>query len=98
DELLRLLGVAMFFEVNDGNVRAFFGEADRHRSSDAAISAGNDGDLTLQFATTVLSASFDLRSRGHLVLAAWSLILVLWWLKFFLFRHAENHSILGCGS
>ena len=50
DLALRFLRVLVFVEVTDGNVRAFFCEENCDGAANAAVPAGDQGDLAFQFA------------------------------------------------
>src|SRR5439155_6251964 len=45
DQARSFPGVVMFFEINDGYIRAFFGEGDCNRSADPTISTRNQSDI-----------------------------------------------------
>ena len=50
DQRLGRLGVRVLVEIDDGDVRPLLGEPDRDRATDAAVTAGDQGGLTLELA------------------------------------------------
>ncbi len=84
DALLRLLRIVVFVKVDDRNVGAFLRKSDGDGAADAAISAGNDGDLALEPAAAGLPLVFRLRARLHLGLDSGLARLPLRWERFLL--------------
>ena len=75
DALPRLLRIAIFLEIVDRHVGAFLGEGDRHRTADAAVAAGDERDLAVEFTAAAMLRVFGLWARRHFVFAtglAWS--------------------------
>jgi hypothetical protein len=84
DQALRFLRVFVFFEVNDGEVRAFFCKMNGDGATDSAVPAGNERGFIAQFAAAHIIADARSGLRPHFVLATGLLPLMLRWeLRFF---------------
>src|SRR5436190_17078346 len=70
DKVLDLLGILGLFLIDDRDLRAFAGEKHRTGAADAAVAAGDDGDLVLE-AVAALESRHVVRLRPHQALAAW---------------------------
>ncbi len=70
DQLLRLAGIPVLVQIDDGHVGPFAGKEDSHGAADAAIAAGDEGDLVLQLAAAAVLRGLILRLRRHLRFAA----------------------------
>jgi hypothetical protein len=80
DRAQRLVGVLVFFEVDDGDLRALARHRHGHRPSDAAVAAGDQHDLILQLADAGVFR-LVIRPRMHLRFAARLVLLLLWGLQ-----------------
>jgi hypothetical protein len=76
-QTLRLLGIAMFVEVDHSYGSLFFGEGNSDSAANAAVSAGNEGNFTFQFTGAAVSCFIKLRPRLHFAFSAWLLPLFL---------------------
>ena len=93
DELLGFFRVSVLFEIDDADVRAFFGEGNRDCAADTAVATGDDCDFAPQFAASALAFILRPGARLHFVLAPRMLALMLRRLALFLVRHGESLSI-----
>jgi hypothetical protein len=64
------LGVFMLVQVRDSHVRAFTGEGNRHGAADAAVGAGDQGDLVCQASGAFVALFAAVWIRLHFPLAA----------------------------
>ena len=62
---LRFAGIFMLVEISDDDVCSFPGKAQRHRATDAAIAAGDDGRPSFQFAAGAIAVAHRLGLRPH---------------------------------
>src|SRR5512133_2819184 len=67
----------MFIDIDDRHIRAFFGKCDRDRASYATVTAGDEGNLSLQLATPSIRRILCFGTRFQFIFHARLLILVL---------------------
>src|ERR1700729_120749 len=65
------LGVVMLIEVNDRHVGAFARVENGNCSANAAVTAGDEGNFTLQLLRAFVARSLVHRSRAYLAFKAW---------------------------
>src|SRR5205085_1690741 len=70
DVALRLFGVAVGVEVDDGHVRALAGEEHGHGAADAGVAAGDERDHVLELAAAAIRGVVEHRARLDLRLDA----------------------------
>ena len=74
---LRFLGVAVFVQVDDGDIRAFTGEGDGDGAADAAVATSDKRDPAGEFAGAAVRVVLELRTRPHLRFDAGLMVLGL---------------------
>jgi hypothetical protein len=69
--------VVMLVEVHKRHIRAFFGKEQRHSAPDAAVTAGNQGNLALQLSATPVRVVLGSGPWCHGRLNPWLPVLML---------------------